>query len=78
MQTALTPEDCYQALSSMRIKPRYKSRYSTFFLKINYKRLTSRAMKPSIVRGKSNFGQFSWAKTESTATIPVDLCHAAW
>ena len=61
MQTALTPEGCFQALSSMRNK--YKSRYSTFFLKINYKRLTSRAMKPSIVRGKSHFGQFSWAKT---------------
>ena len=76
MQTALTPKGCFQAPSSMRNK--HKSRYSTFFLKRNCKRLTSRAMKPSIVRGKSNFGQFSWAKTESTATIPVDLCHAAW
>ena len=61
MQMALTPEGCFQALSSMRNK--HKSRYSTFFLKRNCKRLTFSLLQGNEVRGKSHFGQFSWAKT---------------
>ena len=81
MQTALTPEDCYQALSSMRNKPRYKSRYSTSFLKRNCKRLTFSSLQGKEALNterKVTLWTVFLGQNSCTVAIPLDLCHAVW